>query len=761
MRHFLLSIIAAGTILFSAAQSKINPQGLTLIQEYKELQAARTEGRGAAHVTDKQLPARMNVIVRLEPGADINALTADPDFTLVASRGNFAVVNMPLDRVEQFADAPAVRSLSLGVKAKSYLNDARAYTGDNPVQAGTNLPQSYTGKGVYAAVFDTGLEPNHINFLGEDGKTRVKGIWTVFGSSDPGVKEYLTEREIADFTTEASNETHGTHVLGIMAGSYKGEGYFAGGHAPSNSNCDYWGVSPDADILIGCGELWQADIIAGVDRIVNKAEEDGKPVVVNLSLGSNYGPHDGSDDFSQALAEYGKSAIISISAGNEGDENIGISYDFSSTNKTFKTGLYANKSQNSFYGTGEFWMNDATIPDAKIIIYSRKEEKEDEKIVYQMNIPNLLGRSKVLAGESSTMSGATKTEFFDDAWDKSSYVRVYSGIDPNNNRYYIYIEENLNYISSTMANDYVIGVQIKAAAGKSLVGYADPGDESGYTAEFTNFDISSWQSGTPNGSINDMACGENVICIGAFVSRSSWTNLNGSSYMYTNGDYTKGNIAPFSSYGTLWDGRNLPDICAPGSTLISSVSSYYVNKVGNIDRNVCGQVESGNKTYYWQQMQGTSMASPFAAGTFVAWLEADPTLTIDRVKEIAKATAVKGDGYDKADPIRWGAGEINVLEGIKMILSGGTGIGNVEADPDAASDDRALVVTSPSRGIFEILFAGATSLDATLYTLAGVPVASVSANAPEATLDATASPRGIYILRVTTPAATISRKVTL
>lgn len=759
MRHFLLSIIAAGTILSSAAQSKINTQGLTLIQEYKELKAARTEGRGAAHVTGKQLPARMNVIVRLEPGADITALTADPDFTLVASRGRFAVVNMPLDRVEQFADAPAVRSLSLGVKAKSYLNDARAYTGDNPVQAGTNLPQSYTGKGVYAALFDTGLEPNHINFLGEDGKTRVKGIWTVFGSSDPEIKEYLTEKEITGFTTETSNETHGTHVLGIMAGSYKDEGYFAGGHAPSNSNCDYWGVAPDADILIGCGELWQADIIAGVDRIVNKAEEDGKPVVINLSLGSNYGPHDGSDDFSQALAEYGKSAIISISAGNEGNENIGISYDFSSTNKTFKTGLYASNPQQQFKGSCEFWMNDATIPDAKIIIYSRLYGET----VYQMDIPNLRGKSQTLAGDKSTMSGATKTGFFDDAWDKDSYVKVYSGIDPNNNRFYIYIEENLNYISmdNSIFKDYAIGIQIKAQAGKSLVGYAEPGSEAKYNAEFTNFGLRTWQTGTPNGSISDMACGENVICIGAFVSRSSWTNLNGSSYMYTNGDYTKGNIAPFSSYGTLWDGRNLPDICAPGSTLISSVSSYYVNKVGNIDRNVCGQVESGNKTYYWQQMQGTSMASPFAAGTFVAWLEADPTLTIDRVKEIAKATAVKGDGYDKTDPIRWGAGEINVLEGIKMILSGGTGIGNVEADPDAASDDRALVVTTPSRGIFEILFAGATSVNATLYNLSGVPVASVSADGPEVTLDATSTPSGIYILRVATPSATISRKVTL
>lgn len=37
-----------------------------------------------------------------------------------------------------------------------------------------------------------------------------------------------------------------------------------------------------------------------------------------------------------------------------------------------------------------------------------------------------------------------------------------------------------------------------------------------------------------------------------------------------------GEVSRFSSYGTLADGRNLPDICAPGASVISSVNTYCV-----------------------------------------------------------------------------------------------------------------------------------------------------------------------------------------
>lgn len=755
MKRLLLSVAAIAAIIPAGAQSKINPQGQAIIQQYKELHA-----QGAVRTAAVDVPERMNVLVNIAPGSSLDDFSDIPGIEVMASTGHFAVINMPVSEIEQFSELNSVKSLSFGIKARPMLNKAREAAFVNEVQAGTGLNSAYTGKGVYAALFDTGLEPNHINFRDADGKSRVRGVWTVFGWEEgkEQVKEYLTEKEIASFTTEKSAATHGTHVLGIMAGSYNGPGYLGGDSKPHDGDIPFWGVSPDAEILIGCGDLYQNDILIGVDRIINKAEADGKPVAINLSLGINSGPHDGSSDFCQALDEYGKRAIFSISAGNEGDENIGVSYDFSSKNKTFKTFLGPSAQSQSFKGTCEFWMSDGDIPDAKLVIYSRLKGET----IYQVPIGNLHGGYLTLAGANWKDDKADRTEFFDDAWDANSNVKVYSGVD-SNKRYWIYLDENLNYLSmdNSIYKDYAIGITISAPAGKQVFGYAEPGDNYDYTAEFTNFGLRTWQAGSPNGSINDMATGKNVMAIGAYVTREYWTNLDGYSYHFTNGDYTPGHIAPFSSYGTIFGNRNLPDICAPGSTLISSVNSYYVQKLNDIDRECAAVVESNSKSYYWMQMQGTSMAAPFAGGVFTSWLQADPTLTIDRIREVAVATAVKGPGYETSgNPVQWGAGQIDALAGIKMILAG-SGIGTVEADPDADSDDRALVITSPSRGILDILFAGATHVDAQLFNLSGVPVASARADGMELSLDASSLAPGIYIIRVATPAATISRKIRL
>src|SRR5207244_3462613 len=61
-----------------------------------------------------------------------------------------------------------------------------------------------------------------------------------------------------------------------------------------------------------------ASIIDGVSYIFSKATAAGMPAVVNLSLGSQYGPHDGSDPFSFAVGGLtGAGHIVVASAGND------------------------------------------------------------------------------------------------------------------------------------------------------------------------------------------------------------------------------------------------------------------------------------------------------------------------------------------------------------------------------------------------------------------------------------------------------------
>ena len=80
---------------------------------------------------------------------------------------------------------------------------------------------------------------------------------------------------------EVDNDGHGTHVAGIAAGD------------GSSSASGYIGVAPGADIIFVKTTFTDADIIDGITYIKNKAVAAGEPFVINLSLGSQEGAHDG------------------------------------------------------------------------------------------------------------------------------------------------------------------------------------------------------------------------------------------------------------------------------------------------------------------------------------------------------------------------------------------------------------------------------------------------------------------------------------
>ena len=94
------------------------------------------------------------------------------------------------------------------------------------------------------------------------------------------------------FVKEVDSDGHGSHVAGIAAGN------------GSSSASGYIGVAPDADIIFVKTTFNDADIIDGITYIKNKAVAAGEPFVINLSLGSQEGPHDGTSADEKAIDEY-------------------------------------------------------------------------------------------------------------------------------------------------------------------------------------------------------------------------------------------------------------------------------------------------------------------------------------------------------------------------------------------------------------------------------------------------------------------------
>jgi subtilisin family serine protease len=85
-------------------------------------------------------------------------------------------------------------------------------------------------------------------------------------------------------------------------------------------------IAPDADLIvvrIDETELFDTYIIQGLQYLRNKKNSLGRPMVVNMSLGGHFGPHDGTSMLERAIANLsGSGFVVVASAGNEGGRKL-------------------------------------------------------------------------------------------------------------------------------------------------------------------------------------------------------------------------------------------------------------------------------------------------------------------------------------------------------------------------------------------------------------------------------------------------------
>ncbi|WP_156332229.1 S8 family serine peptidase, partial [Clostridium paraputrificum] len=105
---------------------------------------------------------------------------------------------------------------------------------------------------------------------------------------------------------------HGTHVAGEACG---------GGKIPAR----YRGVAPESSIIMvkGSRGKWvlSSQIMVGLKFLLDKSKELDMPIVVNISLSTNDGAHNGTsllEQYISAIANLERVTIV-IAAGNEGD----------------------------------------------------------------------------------------------------------------------------------------------------------------------------------------------------------------------------------------------------------------------------------------------------------------------------------------------------------------------------------------------------------------------------------------------------------
>ncbi|MCC8070661.1 MAG: S8 family peptidase [Bacteroidales bacterium] len=702
------------------------------------------------------LPSRSYAMLRLADGATLADIAAMEGLEVLSERHGFVAVLVDNDKAEDIAASRSVARMSLSRKIEPKMDRARLMSRIDDIHEGTGLTQPYTGKGVVAGIVDEGFDPNNANFRNADGSSRISTLCraTITSSGSINLK-YYDPSTIENFSTDDNTTYHGTHTLGTMAGSYRGEGRVALENDDNTgalvSTCDipYYGVAYDADLAVGAGASYDALIAYGIDNILNYAYYMDSPCVINLSLGSSQGPHDGNNlmgQFLEACAEQ-DNAIFCIAAGNEGDMKIAINKTFTEEDNALKTFLYpmvypGPENGNLRAGSVEIYSNDSTVFTLSVVIYN----KQRGRIAWSKGIDvNLDGEGVYYVSSSSY------AESSDDIIDSQlakyfeGYVGFGSMIDEDTGRYYAMIDcYTIDNAENNADGNYILGFTVTGPAGQRVDAYGDS-----YYMEFSDYDQEGWDDGSYNGTISDLASSRKVVVVGSYNSRETWPLLDGTIGTMEGYSFPVGEVTYFSSYGTLADGRNLPHVLAPGAGVVSSISSPYLSAVYDSGYDAYADdlysavaTAYGRDNYYFRDF-GTSMATPVVAGSIALWLEANPALTVDDVLDIISKTSQWDALMEKAaDPVQVGNGRFDAYAGLVEAIRL-AGISTVGADSKSP-----LMVRSLGGRSFLASLPGAESVRCEVYDTTGHLVARASTPGDELTLDLNRLAKGVYILRV-------------
>ncbi len=595
----------------------------------------------------------------------------------------------------------------------------------------------YTGKGVVIGVVDGGIDPHHVTFLNrERTESRVKRYMLTESSeeSETGelvLRRFLTPGEIAAAPSDNKCDGHGTHTASIAAGAWTGN--------------EYYGVAPDAElVLVSMGDsLYDDEIIAGMNEVVDYATSHAMPYTMNFSIGNTVGPHDGSGIFSLAAKNAAdKGAVIAVSSGNDGSKRISLCRDFSVDPTPVSTALY--KYHGSDGADIDLVVNSEDDTDVEIAFLVVTNPYPGE-LLYMSDYLSLAdvdaagGIATILDTENPSSSLMPRlADYF------SGRIELEMGNYDTTGRFYAYVKAN--FPEWRIAEDSRLGISIRSPKGANVRCFTD-----GYNI-FGSAGIEGFLSGSSKESISDMAVGDGVIAVGSTnTARTEFTGLSGTTFLLS--DFKVGEPNDYtltSSYGTSFDDRHevLPQVLAPGSFIMAA----YNGAVDTMDDyRLCSEEYEG-ATYYWGQYTGTSMSSPAVAGVVALWLEANPNLTRDDVVDVIANTSGRGDIIDRyGDVVRYG--EIDAYAGLKYILA------NMGVDPvvyDAAP--RLMVRWLGERSIECVVGDVGADGRALLISMDGCVSHLKYVAGNVFTLDIPDAP-GIYILRIPTSKGVVSQKI--
>lgn len=509
------------------------------------------------------------------------------------------------------------------------------------------------GEGVIVGAVDTGIDCTHLDFRydeDQDGFEESSRILFVWDQTAWPFGAYYTNAQIeADIAQgvgsgeglvrETDTDGHGTHVMAVAAGD------------GSSSASGLVGVAPGAQLVMVKTPFYTSDILSGASYIFERAEELGLPAVVNLSLGGHSGPHDGTSLFEQGLNELAQGAgrVIVVSAGNEGDQAIHVARALSGDSYTFSVDSRSDSFDLSLWYPGGSQFTLTVLPPGG-------------------------GPVVVPAGATTFVSTGSGDVYVDNAA---------AGPNPTNGD-----------------REVLVTVSGLLAGGRWTFTVSDAGGGGRFDGWIISSGGETIVGGDTSSTIDEPGNALGVITVGAFNTKASWSSLAGDQDFSS--EYPIGGLSYFSSRGPTRDGRQKPEVAAPGAWVAAALSAASAPS---------DYLVLPDRTH--TLLLGTSVSAPHVSGAAALLLSVNPDLGAEEIRGKLIETA-RADSFTGNVPnARFGWGKVAVdaaLEAVEPPPGDGEDLPTVTLAKNPVKERALFVYTLPE---------GATQATLRVYTLAG------------------------------------------
>jgi hypothetical protein len=519
----------------------------------------------------------------------------------------------------------------------------------NPIHQGqTPLHSPYTGQGIIMGFIDTGIDFRHPDFRTSNDRTRVLHLWDQTLSNNgytPTAYGYgrnwdSTQINAGLANTHTDQWGHGSTVAGAGAGN----GLATGTHK---------GVAPDAYIIAVESRFnaadWLSTVVDATKYIYAKADQHNMPCVINASVGTYLGSHDGLDPYAlyiDSIVAAKKGRLFVASAGNGGlFEPYHVRNEIT-PDTTFT--WFKNNPSSGFGGPAAFWeiwadtanfnqVNYGVAADTPWPSYSLRGRTTLFKNIHQ-NLNTLL-RDTIWSEHGNRIA---TVQYWAQQRDGQYLVQVYMPTPDSANYLFRFETVGIGAYDCWSRQTYGMSAMVDTLPDVSQFPFLNK-----YVLPDTLQSI-----------VSSFQCGKNVISVGNYVNDSGYVNKF-NNWIAT--DQPRGKLALTSSLGPTRDGRIKPELAATGHNTLSTFPLSLINTINNNPPQDTSLALGGMH----RSNGGTSMSSPVVAGVGAILLEKCPHMDMATFKELLINNTYSDEHTGILPNVAFGYGK---LDGIATIV---------------------------------------------------------------------------------------------